>query len=170
MNKWAIYCFTVFFLLGCEKEKEPDQPAALIELPSRLPNVITDSGIAIYIEAEENQYTEQNEKDFISQLVEDNWLHIQNCTGMFSDDPPNAIVVDDVDQWLNDRGIQKDGDIRGNARYKENLVIIDYSLIFNNNIWRHEFIHIDLYQNGVSASVNSSHQPDHVWACELSSS
>lgn len=130
-------------------------------VPSRAPEIITDSGIFVFLETESPVINEN-----AREIIETDWLETQDCLGMFSEKPPVAIVVENVGAWLRNRLIQpKISDPRGHALYDENIIIIRNDISENRYTWRHEFIHIIQHQNGVDPALNSSHNPEYIWLC-----
>lgn len=150
----------LLFVSGCNQRTDLSN-----SIPSRIPDIITDSGVIVYIESDMGDKMRPASRS--RQNIQDSWDATQECLGMYSDTPPVAIVVDDVQEWLAKNGVfRKKENLIGYAAFDSNLVIIKDSEFYFWRLWKHEFIHILLHQNGTSDDLNSDHKPDYLWHCQ----
>lgn len=164
MRKIMAWVILAWLLWGCYHEN-PDLSS---EVPVRTPDIITDSGILVYVDTADKSLAEDHRKAAWREIAEKEWHESQICLGMFSDNPPTVLVVDSVDSWVYDRaGIKVTGK-NGYAFFKEALIIIEYRWAYKHDVWRHEFIHIILHQNNVADFLNIDHKPDYLWLCQTS--
>lgn len=146
-------------------EQPLEEPALFA--PARLPDVISDSGLMVYIEVEGFDY--ESEIETLRSVVEDSVNQAQSCLGMLLDEPPLAVVTESPYLWLQWRGVDIPENAGGYALFGENLIVIKYSHIDSKGVWSHEIEHIVLHQNGFDPELNSNHQPGYIWEnCKFS--
>lgn len=166
----ALIVMIVLLFCGCEDDSNRVSP------PDRMPDMVTDSGVFIYLEdatinetmlvAVSNADYGQDSIALFASEVEKVWKDVQDCLGLYSDDPPFFILTsEDLQDWGDARGVEIESKT-GYAFYDENLILINDQAIPPWKTLRHEFIHIVLHQNGVSSYMNSDHEPEYMWACQ----
>lgn len=121
-------------------------------IPDREPDVVTKTGISMYVEAADARVITPKQIDLV-------WGWVQFCLSMTAK-PPTVLIVNNVDAVLLAHDIKppREG-LNGYARYDDNIVLIQSRPEDALRLWRHEFIHILLHQNGFDDDLNSNHEP-----------
>jgi hypothetical protein len=168
--KWVLAGMLIAQFGGCNSDDGRVSP------PDRMPDMVTESGVFIYLEdATIDEMTlvavsgadyGQDSNELFKTEVEKTWKEVQDCLGLYSDDPPFLIITsENLREWGNARGV-KVGSKAGYAFYEENLIVIKNDALPPWRVLRHEFIHTISYQNDMPNFINSSHEPEYLWSCQ----
>lgn len=139
-------------LVGCQSDGQENEPMGAD--PFRLPEIVTDEGILVFIESGELKADAES--------IDTWWIETRQCTQL-SAEPPFIHIVNDLGEACE---LASDDLVGGHCNNGNGwFVAIESDYSDKRWLYKHEFIHYIRNQNGDDS--HKSHDPnDSMWQCQ----